>query len=187
METVDDQLFLGRSFFAMGPSIGASKGILLAWNATLWHKLDIYVGRFTVSAQLKDARSHAEWVATSVYGPSKASDEADFCVELSQVGGMWNHPWLLGGDFSSIRFPNEKRVGCVINPLMWTFSDWILHHDIVDLPLRGADFTWSNMQEDLVMCRLDRFLALMNLLEISQDCVQWALAKPISDRCPFDA
>lgn len=35
METIDDQLFLGRSFFAMGASIGASKGILLAWNATL--------------------------------------------------------------------------------------------------------------------------------------------------------
>lgn len=42
-----------------------------------------------MSALLKDVSSHAEWVATSVYGPSKASDKADFCVELSQVGGMW--------------------------------------------------------------------------------------------------
>lgn len=37
---------------------------------------------------------------------------AAFWAELSQVAGLWKHPWLLGGDFTVIRFPNEKRRGC---------------------------------------------------------------------------
>lgn len=69
------------------------------------------MGRFSVSALLKDVRSNAEWVATSVYGLSKASNKADFWMKLSIVAGMWNRPWMLGGDFNAIRFPYEKRGG----------------------------------------------------------------------------
>ncbi|MFX6409712.1 hypothetical protein ABTG43_19220, partial [Acinetobacter baumannii] len=61
-------------------------------------------GSFSVSALLKDVRNHAEWVATSIYGPTKASDKADFWMERSLVAGMWNHPWMLGGDINAIRF-----------------------------------------------------------------------------------
>ena len=96
--------------------------------------MDEFVGRFSVSVLLKDARCNAEWVATSVYGPSNAHNKVDSWVELSQVGGTWNRPWLLGGDLY------------VISPAMGDFSDWIRHHDLFDLPLRGADFTWSNLQ-----------------------------------------
>ena len=42
------------SQFAMRPSIGASGGILLVWNAAYWQKTDEFVGRFTVSVLLKD-------------------------------------------------------------------------------------------------------------------------------------
>lgn len=37
---------------------------------------------------------------------------AAFWAELSQMAGLWNYPCLLGGDFTIIRFPNEKRGGC---------------------------------------------------------------------------
>lgn len=37
------------------------------------------------------------------------------------------------------------------------------------------------MQETPVMCRLDRFLVLMNRLEFFPDRVQWVLARPVSD------
>ena len=68
---------------------------------------------------------------------------------------------------------------------MREFSDWIRSNDLVDLPLRGADFAWSNMQRDLIMCRLDRFLVSSDWLDILLDCIQRALARPISDHCPL--
>ena len=140
---------------AFCPSIGASGGILIVWTAVFWQKLDEFVGRFSVSVLLKDVRCNAEWVATSVYGPSNVHDKVDLWVELSQVAGRWHHPWLLGGDFNVIMFPNEKKGGCTISPAMKDFSDWIRHHDLFDLPSRGADFTWSNLQINPVMSRLD--------------------------------
>ena len=107
--------------FVFRPSVGAW-GILLVWNAVYWYKVDEFVGRFSVSVLLKDVRRDAEWVAPSVYGPTNANDEADFWVELNQVAGLWNHPWVLGGDFSTIRFPSEKRGGCSVVPGMQDFN-----------------------------------------------------------------
>lgn len=49
------------------------------------------------------------WVATSVYGPHSANDKVEFWAELNQVASLWNHPWVLGGHFNVIRFPNEKK------------------------------------------------------------------------------
>lgn len=54
----------------VSPSNGSSGGILLLWNSMLWKLLDVYVGFFSVSDLIRDARSKVEWVATSVYGPN---------------------------------------------------------------------------------------------------------------------
>lgn len=138
--------------------IGASGGILLVWNVAYWQKLDEFVGRFSVSVLLKDVRCHMEWVATSVYGPSSSSDRVEFGTELSQVARLWKRPWVVGSDFNCIRFPSEKKRGSVITSAMRDFSDWIRSNDLVDLPLRAADFTWSNMQREPIISRLDWFL-----------------------------
>lgn len=38
---------------------------------------------------------------------------------------------------------------------MWTamrgFSNWIQQHDFIDLSLSGANYTWTNNQEDPMM------------------------------------
>ena len=86
-----------------------SSMILLVWNAALWVKLDEHVGRYTVSALLRDVRCGAVWVVTSVYGPNRSSDSNAFPGELHQVAGLWRHPWVIGGDFNVIRFSNEKK------------------------------------------------------------------------------
>lgn len=44
--------------FVMCPLVGASGGILLVWNTTYWYKLDEFVGKYSVSALLKDVRRH---------------------------------------------------------------------------------------------------------------------------------
>lgn len=54
-----------------------------------------------------------------------------------------------------------------------------------DLPLRGVEFTWSNMLECLVMSQLDRFLVSTEWLDLFPDCTLQALAQLISDHCPL--
>ena len=94
MEVIDIQIIRSiclwsNSEFAMCPSIGASGGILLVWNAVYWQKMDEFVGGFTVSVLLKDVRCKTEWVATSVYGSSSSSNyRVEFCIELSRAAGL---------------------------------------------------------------------------------------------------
>lgn len=133
---------------------------------------------------MKDVRCDAEWVATSVYGPNNANDRGVFWAELNHVAGLWNHPWVVGGDFNVIRFPSEKKGGCSISSTMRDFNDWIRAQDLCDLPLQGAKFTWSNMQQ-FPVSRLDRFLVPTDWLDLFPDCAQRMLARPISDHCPL--
>ena len=41
---------------------------------------------------------------------------------------------------------------------MWEFSNFISEQGLIDLPLQGGTFTWSNSQEVASKARLDRFL-----------------------------
>lgn len=96
MEEIDYQIIRSicpwSSFqFVTSPSVGASGGILLVWNAIFWQKMDEYVGSFSVFALLKDVRCGSIWVATSVYGPY-SGDKTAFWEELNRVAAIWNYP-----------------------------------------------------------------------------------------------
>lgn len=59
--------------------------------------LNVYVGSFSVSVLVKDARNNVEWVATSVYSPCQSSDRSTFWGELTFIAGRWHRPWVIGG------------------------------------------------------------------------------------------
>lgn len=40
---------------------------------------------------------------------------------------------------------------------MHRFSNWIDELELIDLPLGGAEFTWSSVQDNPRLARLDRF------------------------------
>ncbi len=64
--------------------------------------------------------------------------------ELVDVRQHWNVPWCAIGDFNVVHFPS-KRLGCMsFSPAMMEFSDWIDQLNLVDLPLVGGTYTWSN-------------------------------------------
>jgi hypothetical protein len=70
----------------------------------------------------------------------------------------WELPWCIGGDFNVVRFPSERSSVAGFSAAMEKFSDFIFMQNLVDLPLEGGQFTWSNNQEDQTLSRIDRFL-----------------------------
>lgn len=112
-------------------------------------------------------------------------DRNAFLGELSSIVGRWPCPWVIGEDFNIIRFSSERKGGCPISTDMWAFPDWIRHHELIDLPLDGAHYNWSNCQEDPIMSRLVRFLVSPSWVELFPDCIQKAIPRPISDNCPI--
>lgn len=86
-------------------------------------------------------------------------------------------PWVVGGDFNIIRFSLEKKGGCPLSADMRNFSDWITQHELIDLPMGGSLYTWTNKQQVPVMCRLDRFLVSPSWIEIFPNCIQKSLPR----------
>ena len=64
----------------------------------------------------------------------------------------------MGGDFNVVRFPSERLGSNSFIAAVQEFSNFISEQGLIDLPLQGGAFTWSNSQEVASKARLDRFL-----------------------------
>ncbi|OVA13055.1 Endonuclease/exonuclease/phosphatase [Macleaya cordata] len=93
-----------------------------------------------------------------IYGPNVPRLRQDFWQELIDLYGHANNTWVLWGDFNVIRCCNEKRGGSRLTKSMRDFSNLVSTLNLVDLPLNGDKYTWSNGQAHPTMYRLDRFL-----------------------------
>ena len=61
---------------------------------------------------------------------------------------------------------------------MLDFSDFISEHNLIDFPLEGGTFTWSNSRAVALRSRLDRFLLSFDLEEHfpnirKKDCIDY--------------
>ena len=64
----------------------------------------------------------------------------------------------MGGDFNVVRFPFKRLGSNSFTIAMREFSNFISEQGLIDLPLQGGSFTWSNSREVASKARLDRFL-----------------------------
>ena len=65
--------------------------------------------------------------------------------EHQGLGGWWEGPWCLGGDFNEILSPSERARGGNFTPPMRCFAEIINELGLRDLPLQGGLFTWSGV------------------------------------------
>ena len=78
--------------------------------------------------------------------------------ELSGLRSWWDVPWCAGGVFNVVRFPSERSGSTSFTSAMHRFSTFISELSLIDLPLVGGNFTWSNSREIVSRSRLDKFL-----------------------------
>ncbi|CAN0907146.1 hypothetical protein LINGRAHAP2_LOCUS24647, partial [Linum grandiflorum] len=57
----------------------------------------------------------------------------------------------------------------------------IFDNEFLDLPLNGANFTWSNLRESLSLSRIDRGLINASFESFFSDCRLIALSRICSD------
>lgn len=95
---------------------------------------------------------------TTFYGPllvymgQMDSDRSLLQEELAKIHSWWD---LIGSDFNVIRFPNECSRDSRMQPEMTEFLELIFYLTLVNIPLMGGAFTWSNNH---IQSRLDGFL-----------------------------
>nr|XP_023894571.1 uncharacterized protein LOC112006527 [Quercus suber] len=158
-----DWLYLG--------SDGASGGILLMWDSRVVEKVEEAMGHFSVSCKFKNVGDHFEWAFTGVCGPNLNKRHRLMWEELTGLISLWDLPWCVGGDFIIIRFPSERLGAASFSRAMFGFSDFISLHGLMDIPMAGGLYTWSNSSS---ASRLDRFLFTPLLLAaLKLDLKKW--------------
>ncbi|XP_026438856.1 uncharacterized protein LOC113337381 [Papaver somniferum] len=167
-------------------SFGSSGGMLILWDRDFVEVCGSLVGEYTLSIHCTNKSDNFQWILTNVYGPNKPVERTDFWIELDDVYRYWsNLPWCIGGDFNTITKCDEKKNCRKITRSMLKFNKFIVEHDLIDLPLKGARYTWSNGQSNPVMCRLDRFLISPSFEQHYPLVSQLAKARPTSDHIPL--
>lgn len=89
-----------------------------------------------------------------VYGPNRRRFLWD---ELAGVFSWWNLLWCIGGDFDFTRFPGQWLGLDGSGRTMEDFSNFISDFGLMDIPLSGGLYTWSNNRFLLVVV-MDRSL-----------------------------
>ncbi|KAK8658191.1 hypothetical protein V6N13_036403 [Hibiscus sabdariffa] len=91
----------------------------------------------------------------------------------------------MGGDFNIVRNSEEKSGLHIQRGAMFAFFDFINDLSLIDLPLFGGKFTWSNLHESPSSSRIDRFLLSQELVIRWPSLIQQVLPRGISDHNPI--
>lgn len=93
--------------------------------------------------------------------------------------------WLLVGDFNLYRCPEDRnKLGGNFSE-MQMFNDTILDLDLLDIPFSGRRFTWSNMQLDPLLVKLDWVLVSSTWRLTFPATTVLPLSRPTSDHIPY--
>lgn len=113
------------------PSIGQSGGILVVWKGNKFLGNKLYMNEFAISVEF------IQWLHEI-----EMPDDTD---------------WLLMGDFNLITSQEDRnRPGGNVNE-MFAFNEVISQLGLVELPLKGKMFTWTNNQQSPLLEKLDWF------------------------------
>ncbi|XP_026459643.1 uncharacterized protein LOC113360342 [Papaver somniferum] len=165
------------------PSQASSGDILCLWDSSKIQVLDYLLGPYSITILCKNVSNGFEWMFTGLYAPcSSHTDEVYlFWRQIEQVRCFWNYPWVLGGEFNEIRFSHERSSGGDVTNGMDRFDRFISKHHLIDLPLHGDTYTWTNNQIQSIRSRIDRFLISPDWECVYPQVIQQALARPCSD------
>jgi hypothetical protein len=103
---------------------------------------------FSMTVNLSSAHNNDDWKLTTVYGPSDEPARTEFINWFRSHSFDDYGNWIFLGDFNFYRsLSNRNRPGGNLADTL-IFNDAIGHLGLVELPLKGRAFTWSNMQSD---------------------------------------
>ncbi|KAK2650230.1 hypothetical protein Ddye_017719 [Dipteronia dyeriana] len=138
---------LGGSWLSRGVGVdveGASGGIIISWNEGSF-KVESYISNkkciILVGILLK---VNKKIVICNVYAPSIESDRRDLWNFILFNMQSFKAPWCVGGYFNTVLEPSERvGVGFHMGSIR-SFRSFVFQANVVDIPLHGTKFTWSN-------------------------------------------
>ena len=170
--------------FVFAPSVGASGGIIVIWNSTVFMGTSWFVDSFAIGISFVATQSNDSWKLVNVYGPCSGQRRVDFTNWLFDLNIPGDENWLILGDFNFIRSTNNRNKPGGDAADMLLFNELIRAQSLMELPVKGRAFTWSNMQDDPLLEQLDWFFSSSCWTTSYPNTMVLPLGKPVSDHIP---
>ncbi|XP_026459913.1 uncharacterized protein LOC113360641 [Papaver somniferum] len=164
---------------------GNSGGLLSIWNINKVVKVEERIGVNNVTIGLCSKVNGSKWAVCNLYSPCGYSEREGFWQDSDVVRSWWSGSICFAGDMNVVRGEEERNRGEGDNINNRFLNNFILEHEMVDLPLVGGAFTWSDMHEDPLLCRLDIFLLSVDFDLLFLDSIKNALTRVVSDHKPI--
>ncbi|KAK3229710.1 hypothetical protein Dsin_001591, partial [Dipteronia sinensis] len=153
-ELEDDSRLKGKGVDALG----STEGLITLWNDDLFKvrscisndKCIILVGLL--------ANLNKEAVFCNIYAPNHESERKSLWDFLLTSQQYFPVPWCFRGDFNLVPDSSESSNGVCSSGSLNNFNSFVLKAKVIDIPMRGFKFKWSNHRENLPWARLDCYL-----------------------------
>ena len=163
--------------------------MLLYSNLAAWNSRVVTFKVLNVETQLLHCDikfGHVQLYFSACYGDNSYIHRRDLWQSLVSKANS-SCPWVIAGDFNTIRWTHEKIGGASPRPTrLIELSNCIQEVGIFDLQMTGSLFTSSNssMGESRIECKLDR--VLVNAPCMSSSMFKGEVLPPgISDHSPI--
>ncbi|CAM8902480.1 unnamed protein product [Rhodiola kirilowii] len=136
---------------------GRSGGLLILWRPEFFQLQTETKGRGFIHLKggIKIGSHTHEMNYINVYAPSAEKEKLQLWEELLEVRNSNEGGWIIGGDFNAVLHKEERRGSAFNDKEADQFFKFIQAMGVMNLPLIGRKFTWSNKSG---ASRLDRFL-----------------------------
>lgn len=170
--------------FSFIPSVGASGGMLVAWKGSLLQGNMVFHNEFAMSIDFSSKHNNSHWILTNIYAPCTFEGKRIFLEWFTNIDMPDDVNWMVVGDFNLIRSPeNRNRPGGDVNE-MFLINEAISALNLVEIPLHGKKFTWSNKQSPPLLERLDWFFISASWSSTFPNTLASSLVMETSDHCP---
>ncbi|KAK8568683.1 hypothetical protein V6N12_007227 [Hibiscus sabdariffa] len=122
----------------------------------------------------------------NIYGPSIEAENAIFFSKILEFLANYRLPWCVYGDFNYYLYLDETFGRPTNISAMEAFRSFIQESHLVDLPLKGGSFTWSNLRDPPTLVCLDGFLLSIDFLASFHGLEHQLLSKSVSNHFAFD-
>jgi exonuclease III len=169
--------------YAFSPSNGNSGGILMGWNSSIFNGEVTEINKFSISVNFSSTHNGHNWTLTTVYGPCQGPERDEFVHWLNNMHIDDEAKWMLVGDFNFYRSLSDRnKSGGNMNDIM-IFNEVISNLGLLEIPLKGRKFTWSNMHSDPLLEQLDWVFTSANWIS-DYPSTLLPMSRPTSDHIP---
>lgn len=167
------------------PVVEIARGIIILWKKSQFSCNDCFAGKYMLSCIFRDGRSGTWWLFSGIYNKREGNERKTLWDDLEECRSRWKGPWEVGRDFNMILHKSERSGDQFSAKCADEFKEIVDRLGLMDLPLVGGRWTWSNLRQNLVCSSIGRCLVSYDCQSIASNLYQKCLSRFALDHFPI--